>query len=79
MFVTVGQTTEGEEKAVRKEKGARETVKLEDHFAMNVFITYMYSICQFDSVTLTYSFYSTLNVLVVTLICKPLVGEMSTK
>ena len=56
MFVTVGQATEGEEKAVRKEKGARETIELEDHFAMNVFITYMYSVCQFDSVTLRITF-----------------------
>ena len=41
VFVTVGQATKGEEKAIRKEKGARETVELEDHFSMNVFITYM--------------------------------------
>ena len=57
VFVNVGEVAEGEEKAIREEKGTRETVELEDCFVMNV-LHAMLAICQFDSVLLSIILFS---------------------
>ena len=68
--VCVGQITEGEEKALREEKGTRETIKLENCFVVNVF--HMLATCQFDSVLL---FLILFCIKCIKSLCKPLGDE----